>query len=212
MRKVGEILKSERIRQGKSLEEIAVKTKLRVDFLEELENGNYQLLPDDVYIRGFINSYSNALNLDPKQTLPFYKREMSDQLKHINNQSSPQRMNRPIIELNPLRLVTGLLSIGILAFIIIMVIQFSRFQGAPVLIIDSPSENMTSSTSTINIAGQSEVGAKVTINGEEVSLSITGKFYLVYSLKEGVNYIIIVSEDNNEHQTKIERVIEYKRE
>ncbi len=211
MRKVGEVLKVERIKQGKSLSEIAIQTKLRIEYLEALEIGDYKSLPDDIYIRGFIYSYSNALNLDPKQILPFYKREISEPLKQPD-QNSPQPYNKSMIELTPVRVVTGILSVGILVFILLMIIQFSKFQGAPVLIIDSPSENMTSKVPTVNIMGQSDVGAKITINGEEISLNIKGIFSLEYNLKEGVNYIYIIAEDMNGHQTKVERVVEYKRE
>jgi cytoskeletal protein RodZ len=54
------------VRQEKSirLEEIAAKTMIRQTFLEALEEGRFEDLPEPIYVQGFIRRYGDILGLD----------------------------------------------------------------------------------------------------------------------------------------------------
>jgi cytoskeletal protein RodZ len=54
------------VRQEKSIriEEIAAKTHIRLAFLQALEAGQFEELPEPVYVQGFIRRYGDALGLD----------------------------------------------------------------------------------------------------------------------------------------------------
>ena len=54
------------VRQEKSIrvEEIAAKTMIRQRFLEALEEGRFEDLPERIYVQGFIRRYGDALGLD----------------------------------------------------------------------------------------------------------------------------------------------------
>lgn len=54
------------IRQEKSIrvEEIAAKTLIRQTFLEALEEGRFEDLPEPIYVQGFIRRYGDILGLD----------------------------------------------------------------------------------------------------------------------------------------------------
>ena len=54
------------VRQEKSIriEEIAAKTMIRQRFLEALEEGRFEDLPEPIYVQGFIRRYADALGLD----------------------------------------------------------------------------------------------------------------------------------------------------
>ena len=54
------------VRQEKSIrvEEIAAKTMIRQRFLEALEEGRFEDLPEPIYVQGFIRRYGDALGLD----------------------------------------------------------------------------------------------------------------------------------------------------
>jgi len=54
------------VRQEKSIrvEEIAAKTLIRQHFLEALEEGRFEDLPEPIYVQGFIRRYGDILGLD----------------------------------------------------------------------------------------------------------------------------------------------------
>ncbi len=61
---LGKRLQEERERQGLTLEDIGEKTHIRTRYLEEIEAGDYSHMPGEVYLKGFIRSYAEALGLD----------------------------------------------------------------------------------------------------------------------------------------------------
>lgn len=46
------------------LEQIALRTQIRLGILKALEDGQFELLPEPVFLQGFIRLYGNALQLD----------------------------------------------------------------------------------------------------------------------------------------------------
>jgi len=64
LQKIGEQLQKAREFQGLSLSQLNVYTHVPIHHMEALENGNFELLPEDVYLRGFIRVMGNALGLD----------------------------------------------------------------------------------------------------------------------------------------------------
>ncbi|MBO8126000.1 MAG: helix-turn-helix domain-containing protein [Firmicutes bacterium] len=62
--RLGERLREERERQGLTLEDICQRTHIRRRYLEALENGDYSIMPGEVYLKGFLRSYGEALGLN----------------------------------------------------------------------------------------------------------------------------------------------------
>ena len=74
----GEMLRNART-TGRRKREIATIAKLlciREEFLTALEEGNYRVIPEDVYILGFARSYAVELGLDPDEIIAKLKREL----------------------------------------------------------------------------------------------------------------------------------------
>ena len=57
-------LQQARAEKSISIEEIADKTLIRLAFLYALEKGQFEELPEPVYVQGFIRRYADAVNLD----------------------------------------------------------------------------------------------------------------------------------------------------
>ncbi|MDI3299048.1 MAG: DUF4115 domain-containing protein [Bacillota bacterium] len=77
MESVGSILRRRREEMGLSLEEVQARTKIRIRYLDAIERGDYELLPGEVYVRGFLRAYAEALELDPRPLLEQYRREVA---------------------------------------------------------------------------------------------------------------------------------------
>jgi len=74
----GEMLRNART-TGRRKREISTISKLlciREEFLTALEEGNYRIIPEDVYILGFARSYAVELGLDPDEVIMRLKREL----------------------------------------------------------------------------------------------------------------------------------------
>lgn len=74
----GEMLRNART-TGRRKREIATIAKLlciREEFLTALEEGNYRVIPEDVYILGFARSYAVELGLDPEVVITKLKYEL----------------------------------------------------------------------------------------------------------------------------------------
>ena len=69
---VGETLRSERELRGISLEEVAQTTRIPLRTLKQMEDECWQDLPGDVFARGFLRSYSQAIGLDARPLLARY--------------------------------------------------------------------------------------------------------------------------------------------
>jgi transcriptional regulator with XRE-family HTH domain len=61
---IGTFLRNLRAKKGMSLEEISTKTMVQQRFLDAIEKGEYEQLPEPLYIRGFIRRFAEALGID----------------------------------------------------------------------------------------------------------------------------------------------------
>jgi hypothetical protein len=64
LQKIGQQLRQARESQGLSLVQLKAYTHVPIHHMEAIENGNIELLPEDVYLRGFIRVMGNALGLN----------------------------------------------------------------------------------------------------------------------------------------------------
>ncbi|KLU62119.1 hypothetical protein CEB3_c14820 [Peptococcaceae bacterium CEB3] len=69
----GNILRTARESKGWTLPETEEATKIRVRYLQALEEENYAILPGAAYSKGFLRTYANHLGLDPEEIIGLYK-------------------------------------------------------------------------------------------------------------------------------------------
>jgi cytoskeletal protein RodZ len=74
----GEMLRNARTtgRRKREIPTIAKQLCIREEFLEALENGNYNAIPETVYVLGFARNYAMELGLDPDEIVAKIKKEM----------------------------------------------------------------------------------------------------------------------------------------
>lgn len=70
---LGEELKRAREEKGLTLSDAAEKTRISRSFLQALEDGEYSVIPGEVFVSGFLRSYARELGLDEKDVLARYK-------------------------------------------------------------------------------------------------------------------------------------------
>src|SRR5439155_26242886 len=97
---IGPALRKARLLRGKSIEEAARETRIRADYLQALERERFEALLGDVYVRGFLRSYSTYLGVDAETLLTIYRDLLGanvaallevQQVRPIRPQRSPLR-------------------------------------------------------------------------------------------------------------------------
>ncbi len=86
----GSYLKHERELRGITLEAISGTTKIHIRFLRALENNNFEELPGDVFIKGYIRSYADIIGSDPEETLNVYEEFVGNKVPKKNLDSANQ--------------------------------------------------------------------------------------------------------------------------
>jgi cytoskeleton protein RodZ len=71
---IGATLRDARIRRKVDLSEVEAAIKIRVRYLQALENEEWNALPGDAYTRGFIRTYAYYLGLDGERLADDYRR------------------------------------------------------------------------------------------------------------------------------------------
>src|SRR3989344_2694296 len=205
MKSVGRLFQDERKLQHKTLEEIAKRTKIHVEFLSSIESDDFSTLPQGPFIKGFIRTYALELGLDPEHVLAIYRRDFGVQ---------PQQKLVPDGVLYPLkRSVWRWFSPKTLGACIVaciagafLIFQLISLQRLPILVVSSPSDN-ASTKSPVLVKGRTDTDAVLTINDTQVSLDQDGEFQTSLELLTGDQTITVRAENRKGKSTIVRRSI-----
>ncbi len=73
MSSIGELLAAERERKGKSIQDVERALKIRAKYVEALEADDFDAIPGDAYVTGFIKVYCEFLGIDPTPLIDGYR-------------------------------------------------------------------------------------------------------------------------------------------
>jgi transcriptional regulator with XRE-family HTH domain len=214
---LGERLRGIREKAGVSIEEIAKVTKVNKKYLEYIEADDYDNLPSDVYVKGFLRNYSNFLGIEAKDVLRIYKKERGIQVnikKPKAQDSKKKKIKIPTIIL-PLRVVASIfMGVFFVAIAWYFYIETGKFSEAPRLLLSSPVDSAIVTENSTEVVGVTDIGNRVVINGQAIFVNEKGEFREKVSLREGINKLVIKS--TNKFDKEIEREInlsaQYKKE
>lgn len=77
MKHIGEYLKQRRCEKNITLEEVASQTGIREQYLTALESGDFEKIPGDVFIKGFIRNYGNFLEENGNDLVEAYTKGLA---------------------------------------------------------------------------------------------------------------------------------------
>lgn len=77
MKHIGEYLKQRRCEKNITLEEAASQTGIREQYLTALESGDFEKIPGDVFIKGFIRNYGNFLEENGNDLVEAYTKGLA---------------------------------------------------------------------------------------------------------------------------------------
>ena len=78
METIGEILRNAREKKGFTIEKLEESTRIVSRYIEALENDEFDKLPGEIYIKGFIKNISDKLSLDSNAVLERYNLQRNE--------------------------------------------------------------------------------------------------------------------------------------
>lgn len=201
----GEKLQQARLLKNLKIEEVAKQINIRPEYLSALEEERFDRLPAGLYGKNFIREYASFLNLDVKEILKGWD-------KQILTSSPDNPFSRKILAKNKFiifpKLIRNFFIIGaIIVCFLYLSFYFKQIILPPELVITQPAANLSLSATNIEINGQTEKEAEITINGELVLNNHDGYFSQTVNLKKGLNNIIIKAKKKYSREETVTRQI-----
>lgn len=203
MRNVSEYLKGLRLSKGISRRELEAKTKIKTPFIEAIEEGRWDSLPDYTVVVGFIKNIASQFSEDPQKVLAMLRRDYPLKTAPVN----PKPDVSKAFSWGPK--MTFLTGVGVLALILIgyLAFQYAGFVKAPYLRVDVPVENETVSQKNLTVSGKTDPEATVKINNQPVLISEDGNFKTEIEVSKETGEVVIVTKSRAGKETKITRKI-----
>ncbi len=205
---LGEKLRALRRGQAVSMEMMEKKTHIQRRYLEALERGEYDQLPEPLYTRNFISAYARVLNADEQYFIELYLEECGKCDLVQPMQTPRQRVGQGRF-LVWTRVLTSI-SVGLVALAIIGYLswQIKSIIEPPEIIVFSPVDSTITQNPVLMVEGAVDGEATVYVNGEQVALDSELHFAIEVDLQKGLNEINIAAEQRySKRREVIKRVV-----
>ena len=198
---LGAYLKQVREQLNFDVKTVSILTQIKPKYLESLEQGAWDDLPTDVYLRGFVKSLARVYNLPEDDLIEQYEKEhgFTPKARPTKIQTKSKLNFTPKTVIVLVTLFMSVLATGYVAN------QIRSVLAPPVLDLTEPGSDLTVQGNSLVIAGRSEVGADVTINEQIVLTDKNGQFTESLILSAGVNTIEVVAKNKFNRESKIVR-------
>lgn len=204
MKSIGEYLKETRLKKRCSLAKVENETKIKKEFIEAIEKGEWRKLPDFSIVLGFIKSLAQFLEIDEKKATAIFRRDYSLK-KEVGINPKPD-ISKEFVWTPKL---TFWLGMGIMVLVILgyLVFQYKRFISPPNLSVSEPKEGQTVSLAKVKVVGKTDEDATVKVNNQPVLLGTDGTFEVEIQIYEGTKEIEVQSVSRSGKETIIRRTI-----
>jgi len=205
MDEIGQKLRNARIKKGYTIDDLQQVTKIQKRYLIAIEEGQFDHLPGDFYVRAFIKQYSDAVGISSDDLLEEYKSEIPDsQTKEpVQNEENNTRSIKEESSsfFSNLGNYIPQIIVGIIVIVIIGVIAFGMIhknQSASSVTIPKDSTEQTSkkkSSDTKKSSSTKKSATKSTAKKSSTALSVkessTPGTYTVKNLpSDGANVVV----------------------
>jgi cytoskeleton protein RodZ len=99
---IGNSLREARLRQGLEISRVEAETKIRGKYLRALEDEQFEVLPGDTYVKGFLRTYADYLGLDGQLYLDEYNSRFTaaEEMSFAQSSAPPKKRQRRRVESN----------------------------------------------------------------------------------------------------------------
>jgi cytoskeletal protein RodZ len=202
---VGEVLKKQRKTLNKSIDQVALDTKIQPRFIKYIEENDFDKFDSYVYAQGFIKIYAKYLDLNEDRMLAIYRRSVP-QIKQEQSATRETKKRPKKIKVTPKTVVFILSTLFLLTVLSYIGYQIYQFQSPPEIEIVNPENNLTVTQQDIEVKGVTDTNSTLFINDTPVKLTQDGVFNYNIELNPGVNLITVLAKKNNSTQESVETI------
>jgi cytoskeletal protein RodZ len=203
---LGEKLKKLRSEKRMSIGEASRFTRIQQSYLEYLEEGLWDKLPADVYVKGFLRSYADFLGVDEKILIRLYEREKGIKQNLSKDNSEKNKKKRPInispFIFTPRKILVSVITILIVFGLFLLYREINSFANSPSLIILSPQNNIQTDENSIYVEGLTDKDVYLYINGQSIFVGDDGRFKEKLTLQSGLNTINVKAVNKFDKETE----------
>jgi len=198
--------------RGYSREALSKISGIHQVMIAALEDERCEDLTDPTYVERHIRRLVRVLEGRTDSVLHKYQELLqARQLTH-----APAPTLRPNVRKRDLFVSSRLfVFLGFLAVVsavgLYVLLQARQISSAPLLMVVSPLEGQTTSSSHVTIVGSTDPGATVLVNGQMAIVDSNGKFQTVIDVASGVSTIQIEARRRYSQPTTIERHLFFQR-
>lgn len=198
---LGERLSKWREERHMTVADVSRNTGIQVSYVEYLEREEFEKLPAEVYVRGFLRRYAEFLGIPEALVLRQYERErgMSRSIGNSGHEEedSMQRSafrNIPAAIVTPARMTIAAFGLLAIAAFLYVYTQYRTFVSEPVLSVLEPSEEaMRTTERSVQVSGKTDPDSRIYINDQPVLVDENGGFREKIDLQKGVNTVTVRS-------------------
>ncbi len=189
---LGEKLRALRRGQAVSLVMLEETTHIQKRYLEALERGRYDELPEPLYTRNFIRAYARILGADETYFLELYEEESGR-----TDLLAPHRLPRQRVRRTRLLSSVAFLKIGAFATVMIAFLGYFSWQihgilRPPQIVIETPIDGFAAESALVVVHGYVENDdVTLQINGDQVVVNNDKTFTATVDLSLGLNVITV---------------------
>lgn len=205
MKTAGELLRETRLKKGLTIKEIAKRIKVKSEYLEALENNDFNTLPSATFTKGFLRNYAQDLKLKPETVIAMFRRDF---VENETGRIIPKGLVEPINKRSrtiPINAI--LIGVAFASFLAFLSFQLINYFSLPKLEVIQPINGETYAKK-ITVKGKTEQDAVVTINNQKVIVAPEGEFTLDLIFPSGTHSIIVQSTNRQEKTRLIQRTFQ----
>jgi cytoskeletal protein RodZ len=211
IKSVGEILSEERISHNVTIEFLAKKTKIKQEYLEYLEDNQFEKLPSAPFIKGYIKTYSRIFGFEYKPLVAVLRRDYKESAKGT---LIPREFIKPVlrkkITWNPMTASVMIAGSVFATLAVFVIYKWYIFNKPPFLDIFSPEENGEVSSQII-VEGKTDPESLLVVNSQPVTLQPDGRFSTqILMPREGITTITIESTDKRGKTNLVQKTVRVK--
>ena len=189
---LGDKLRALRRTQAVSLPMLEEKTRIQKRYLEALERGRYDELPEPLYTRNFLRAYARALGADEEYFLELYEEEVG-QMDLLGPHRLPRMRVRKgrFLVFSRFTAAIGVL-LPALAIVAYLLWQASSLIRPPEVVIVNPADGSAVQTALLPVQGYvTDDDVTVEVNGETVIIDESLHFETKVDLTRGLNVVTV---------------------
>jgi hypothetical protein len=203
MKTAGRYLKEARLKKRFSLSKVEDETKIKKEFIESLENNNWQTLPDFAVVLGFVKNIAKFLDLNEKQMAAILRRDYPP--KDLSVNPKPDVVNK-FIWSPKITFVVGISLVLLLVFGYLGY-QYKKFVSPPFLEITEPKEGEVVRNRNVWVLGKTDQDVVLKINNQPVLVEDEGHFKAEIQIYEGTTEIVVKAVSRSGKETTLKRTI-----